>query len=92
MKKLICLIIVVLFIASCATATFKKTDFDASGKVISVTEAYSKRPIFAATSMAWTPLTGNLNSASSVDLNQMVASMLAGYLASQAVPAGPVVK
>lgn len=91
-KFFILILILIFFLIGCATATFKKTEFDQTGKVLSVTEATSKRPIFAATSMAWTNNSGNLNSSSSVDLQQMVGAMLAGYLASQTVPVGTVVK
>ena len=91
MKKFICFVMVLLLLG-CATSTFKKTIYDSTGKVVATTEATVKRPIFAASAISWTDFTGNINSASSVDLNQIVGSMLAGYLASQAVPAGPVAK
>ena len=90
MKKFIWLILLVFIlgcVTSCATTTFTKTNYDSNGKVTSTTDVTMKRPILASTSASWTDLTGNINSASSVSLEQMVASMLAGYLASQTVGA-----
>ncbi len=90
MKKLVWLVLLV-FISSCyvgcATTTYKETSIDGVSREVTI-----KRPIFAATSLAWSTNTGNINSASSVNLEQLVASMLAGYLAAQATPAAkPVV-
>lgn len=88
MKRLLILCVMCsLILLGCATTTYKETARDGSTREVTV-----KRPIFAATAVAWTGLTGNINSASSVDLNQMLGAMLAGYLASQTVPVGPVVK
>ena len=77
MKKFICLIVIFLMVG-CATTTYTETRPDGVQIAVSI-----KRPLFASTAVAWSANTGNINSASSVDLQQLVASMLAGYLASQ---------
>jgi hypothetical protein len=82
MKKLV-LVFVVILILGCAKANIKRTEFGSDGKVTVVTEVSSERPIFASTSIAWTSDTGNLNSASSVDMSQMLIGLLSGYLATQ---------
>lgn len=83
--------LILLTVCACSTTTYKETSFDRDGKVLAVREVGIKRPIFASTAVSWAGLTGNINSASSVDLNQMVGAMLAGYLASQVPAVGPVV-
>ena len=97
MKKLICfeafcvlfvaLLVLLSLMLGCATTTYTETKPDGTKIDVSI-----KRPIFAASAVAWSTNSGNINSASSVDLNQLVGSMLAGYLAAQAIPASTVVK
>jgi len=89
MKTLLLILLISIF--GCAEASIKQTKYDKAGKITSVTEAYSKRPIFASNALAWTSTTGNLNSASSVDINQMLMGLLSGYLATQAPIVGPAI-
>lgn len=83
MKKfilLICLLLTISCTLGCAKTIYHKDWFDSStGKVIASEDFTMSRPIFAAMSAGKSGETINMNSGSSIQLDQLMSMALQGY-------------